>query len=400
MRSMLRRAEARMAEQELGMQRMVSQFEGALHTLQQLESQYDALAAEASSAEQLRAFRIQQLEAENEVLRATRSALQQERDSTADGLGQQLAEVHKQLAEAKQRYHRAMMDNADLTESLGSLKKEAQELRGRCQQLEQECQQAREVHSAVQAALDRERSTNGRTHALLETSKVQLDAVRRDLSAQQDEHAALREAAALLEARQSDSTHALEAAQAKLAAAEERARLLAEQVEQERELHAQLLSSREAEVEVRWARALQAADDERSQLQQTLDLANKQLHQAHRDIETLRLQIQHLRLIATAPSATESHLLHSGKVWGAPGGAAVTADDHGPLNGIAADLDASSRDVFADLPDCPAEPSSTCPRGPYHRQHVNNLAGTADGGRLRVARAASGLSALEVRNNV
>ena len=91
-------------------------------------------------------------------------------------------------------------------------------------------------------------------------------------------------------------------------AAEERAHLLADQLEEERQLHAQVLESREGELTARWERALEAAQGDRSTLQQALDLANRQLHAAHRDMETLRLQVQHLRLgspasMAAAPAA-------------------------------------------------------------------------------------------------
>lgn len=58
------------------------------------------------------------------------------------------------------------------------------------------------------------------------------------------------------------------------------------------------MESRELEVAARWERALEAAQGERATLQQALDLANRQLQAAHRDTETLRLQVQHLRLEA------------------------------------------------------------------------------------------------------
>ncbi len=57
------------------------QFEAALQTLQQLESQYSTLVAESAAAERSRGARIAQLEAEVDALRATSAALQGEQAS-------------------------------------------------------------------------------------------------------------------------------------------------------------------------------------------------------------------------------------------------------------------------------------------------------------------------------
>eukprot|EP00887_Chlorella_sp_A99_P007523 scaffold2.g7523.t1 len=396
-RSMLQRAEARVAEQELGMQRMVGQFESALQTLAQLEAQYDSLAADAGAAERVRTARIAELEAECECLRAARAAAQQERDGTAASLGVQLKESERAMAEAKQRYHRAMMDNADLTEALGKLKQEAQELRSKCQQLEAECHGLRDEQRQAAAAAEREGAAHAHTRGLLETTRLQLEAARReaaaaqetgrrDATAQQEEAAALRETVALLEAQCNDSTQALEAVHAKLAAADERAALLADQVEQERAMHSQLITAREAETEARWTRALQTAQDERAKLQQTLDLANRQLAQAHRDIETLRLQLQHLRLAQARPGASlDSHLLRT-----AGGGAGLGADEGGEAS-LGETGSETSRDVFADLPEYPstAQPSASAGSSSYRRLHLDSLAGRLDGYERAMERAAA-----------
>ena len=102
-------------------------------------------------------------------------------------------------------------------------------------------------------------------------------------------------------------------------AAEERAHLLADQLEEERQLHAQVLESREGELTARWERALEAAQGDRSTLQQALELANRQLHAAHRDMETLRLQVQHLRLGAPASTAAAPAAVAAGHNTAAAG---------------------------------------------------------------------------------
>lgn len=79
-------------------------------------------------------------------------------------------------------------------------------------------------------------------------------------------------------------------------AAEERAALLAVQIEQDGQLQEQLLAAREAELAARWERALEAAQAERATLQQALDLANRQLAAAHREMEGMRSKFSQLRL--------------------------------------------------------------------------------------------------------
>lgn len=297
-RSQLQRAEARIAEQELAMQRMVSQFEGALATLQQLEAQYDSLAADAGAADAMRMARITDLEREVEGLRVSRAALQEERDASVAQLAAALGEAEAEASEAKQQYHRAMMDAAELTEALSELRQEAGQQRGRAQAAEEAATDAREAAAAAQAALEREAAAHARATSLLDAARLHQDTARRDAQEQEQLAAQLREAAAVLEAERNDCAKAAEAAEAKVQAAGERAQLLADQLEQERQLHAQLMESRELEVAARWERALEAAQGERATLQQALDLANRQLQAAHRDTETLRLQVQHLRLEA------------------------------------------------------------------------------------------------------
>ena len=78
-----------------------------------------------------------------------------------------------------------------------------------------------------------------------------------------------------------------------LQGANERAQLLAEQLEEEQRRHAQLAGQgQEAEAGGDWRQELAAALEDRAALQQALEQANRQLAQAHRDLEALRLQLQ------------------------------------------------------------------------------------------------------------
>ena len=213
-RSQLQRAEARVAEQELAMQRMVAQFEGALATLQQLGAQYDGLAADAGAAERLRAARIAQLEEENEGLRVARAGVQQERDASVTGLSAALAEAERGASEAKQQYHRAMMDGAELSEALAGARQEAATARGRAQAAEEELAGLRGEAAAARGALERESAALAQ--GLLEASRLHQEAARRDAQEQERLAAAVREAAAVLEAERNDLAKAAEAAEAKV----------------------------------------------------------------------------------------------------------------------------------------------------------------------------------------
>ena len=351
------------------MQRMVGQFESALATLQQLEAQYDNLAADAEAAERLRLERITGLEAEAEALRSARTVLQAELDGATADLGSRLADSERALAEARQQYQRAMIDASELTEEVGRLRSEVADARAVAHTAKQEAATAREEHAQASAALEREMASHMHTQGLLVSARAALEAARRDLAAQQEEAGCLREAAALLEAQCNDSTRALEAAHVKLAAADKRGDLLAQQVEQERGLHEQLLAGREAELETRWVRALQGAQDERARLSAALEAANRQLATAHHDMETMRLQIAHLRLVPLPPSAIDDHLLTRSNgvpssLGCAPAGA-DGADDGGEsqeLQGDASIAETASQgspDVFADLPDYPPPPTAS-----------------------------------------
>lgn len=211
-RSQLARAEARVAEQELAMQRMVSQFEGALATLQQLEAQYDGLAADAGAADRLRAARIEELEHEAAGLRASRAALQAERDGAAAAA----AAAEAAASEAKQQYHRAMMDAAELTEALAGARAEAAAAASRAKVAEEELAGARAATAQTQAALEREVGAHARTQGLLEASRLHQDAAAHDAREQEALAAQLREAAAVLEAERNDCAKAAEAAEAKV----------------------------------------------------------------------------------------------------------------------------------------------------------------------------------------
>lgn len=211
-RSQLSRAEARVAEQELAMQRMVSQFEGALATLQQLEAQYDGLAADAGAADRLRAARIEELEREAAAQRAARAALQQECDS----LSASAAAAEAAAAEAKQQYHRAMMDAAELTEALAAARGEAAAAASRAGAAEEELAASRAAAQQAQAALEREVGCHARTQGLLEATRMQHEGARRDAQEQEALCAQLREAAAVLEAERNDCAKAAEAAEAKV----------------------------------------------------------------------------------------------------------------------------------------------------------------------------------------
>lgn len=217
-RSQLQRAEARIAEQELAMQRMVSQFEGALATLQQLEAQYDSLAADAGAADAMRMARITDLEREVEGLRVSRAALQEERDASVAQLAAALGEAEAEASEAKQQYHRAMMDAAELTEALSELRQEAGQQRGRAQAAEEAATDAREAAAAAQAALEREAAAHARATSLLDAARLHQDTARRDAQEQEQLAAQLREAAAVLEAERNDCAKAAEAAEAKVGA--------------------------------------------------------------------------------------------------------------------------------------------------------------------------------------
>jgi septation ring formation regulator EzrA len=191
-RSQLQRAEARVAEQELAMQRMVAQFEGALATLQQLGAQYDGLAADAGAAERLRAARIAELEQENEGLRVARAGVQQERDASVAELSAALAEADRGASEAKQQYHRAMMDGAELSEALAGARQEAAAARGRAQAAEEELAGLRGEAAAARGALERESGALARTQGLLEASRLHQEAARRDAQEQERLAAAVR----------------------------------------------------------------------------------------------------------------------------------------------------------------------------------------------------------------
>ncbi|GAB4823137.1 hypothetical protein N2152v2_010183 [Parachlorella kessleri] len=284
LRGQLQRAEARVAEQELAMQRMVTQFEAALQTLQQLESQYSTLVAESAAAERSRGARIAQLEAEVDALRATSAALQGEQASVVYNLTQQVQDRERQLAEAKQRYHRASLDNADLADTVTTVKQEIAEARDQAQHLEEELQSAK-----------------GRMY--LETAK-------RDGEFQAQEVARLKERVVLLEAQCSDAAQALEAARVKLKASDERLQLLGEQMEQERASHAHALAAQEEHLLLQADITLAAVQDEKAALQGALQQANRQLQQSYRDVETLRLQLDHLRL---APPPLTSSAAGSGE---------------------------------------------------------------------------------------
>lgn len=211
-RSQLARAEARVAEQELAMQRMVSQFEGALATLQQLEAQYDGLAADAGAADRLRAARIEELEQEASGLRASKAALQAERD----GATAAAAVAEAAASEAKQQYHRAMMDAAELTEALASSRAEAAAAASRAKVAEEELAAARAAAAQAQAALEREVGAHARTQGLLEAARLRQDAATHGAMEQEALAAQLREAAAVLEAERNDWAKAAEAAEAKV----------------------------------------------------------------------------------------------------------------------------------------------------------------------------------------
>lgn len=215
-RSALQRAEARVAEQELSMQRMVAQFEGALATLQQLEAQYDGLAVDAGAADRLRAARIAELEAEVEGLRASRAGLQQERDGAVARLEATAAAAEAEATQAKQQYHRAMMDAAELTEALSAARSEAHQQRQRAEAAEEAAAVARASAAAAQQAAERESSAHARTQGLLEAARLHHDAARRDGAEQEALAAQLREAAAVLEAERNDLAKAVEAAEAKV----------------------------------------------------------------------------------------------------------------------------------------------------------------------------------------
>lgn len=215
-RSSLQRAEARVAEQELAMQRMVAQFEGALATLQQLEAQYDGLAADAGAADRLRAARIAELEAEVEGLRASRAGLQQERDGAMARLEAAAAAAEAEATHAKQQYHRAMMDAAELTEALSAARSEAHQQRQRAEAAEEAAAVARASAAAAQQAAERESSSHARTQGLLEAARLHHEAARRDGAEQEALAAQLREAAAVLEAERNDLAKAAEAAEAKV----------------------------------------------------------------------------------------------------------------------------------------------------------------------------------------
>lgn len=215
-RSALQRAEARVAEQELAMQRMVAQFEAALATLQQLEAQYDGLAADAGAADRLRAARIAELEAEVEGLRASRAGLQQERDGAVARLEAAAAAAEAEASQAKQQYHRAMMDAAELTEALSAARSEAHQQRQRAEAAEEAAAVARASAAAAQQAAERESSAQARTQGLLEAARLHHEAARRDGAEQEALAAQLREAAAVLEAERNDLGKAAEAAEAKV----------------------------------------------------------------------------------------------------------------------------------------------------------------------------------------
>lgn len=113
--------------------------------------------------------------------------------------------------------------------------------------------------------------------------------------------------------------HAFRCLNLQLQAAEERAALLASQIEQEGQLRDQLLAAREAELAARWERALEAAQAERDTLQQALDLANRQLAAAHREMEGMRVQFSQLRLSSSAggrPGAGAQAAAHMGPGMG------------------------------------------------------------------------------------
>lgn len=143
-----------------------------------------------------------------------------------------------------------------------------------------------------------------------------------------------------------------------LQAAQERAALLAEQVEQEGRLRAQLLEAREAEVAARWERALEAAQGERAALQAALDAANRQLQAAHRDMGTLRLQVEHLRMGGAGsqpqqlPGSMQGSPVHETSYPQPPGSYAGNGD--GSVQETASP--AGSRDVFSDLHSPPRPP--------------------------------------------
>ncbi|KAL4858126.1 hypothetical protein ACK3TF_001623 [Chlorella vulgaris] len=387
-RSALQRAEARIAEQELSMQRMVSQFEGALATLQQLEAQYDGLAADASAADAMRTARIADLEREVQGLRASRAALAQERDASVRQLTAAMEQAEAAAAEAKQQYHRAMMDAAEVTEAMAEVRQEAAQQHSRVQAAEEAAAEARAVAAAAQASLEREAGAAARAGGLLEAAQLHQEAARREAQQQGELVAQLRQQTAALEAESGDRAKAAEAAEARALEAEQRAQLLADQLEEQRQLHTQLLAGREAEVAAKWERALEAAHGERSTLQQALDLANRQLQAAHRDTETLRLQVQHLRLGAgldsgppplavpatagdgtgnswhASPAGRAGSTHSSGRRRGADGlGSVLPGDGFGRAGGSGQRAEdeleqsmaetaspAGSRDVFSELP--------------------------------------------------
>lgn len=144
-----------------------------------------------------------------------------------------------------------------------------------------------------------------------------------------------------------------------LQAAEERATLAEEHQEHEGQLRAGAVEAREAELAMRWERALEAAQSERATLQQALDLANRQLAGAHRDMEALRAQVQQLRLGAPPPlqpPASPGYAGSSGssrrQAAAAVGPAAATAAA-GSVGGESVQETTSSpsasRDVFSEL---------------------------------------------------
>lgn len=120
---------------------------------------------------------------------------------------------------------------------------------------------------------------------------------------------------------------------------------------------------------------------ERATLQQALDLANRQLAAAHRDMETLRLQVQHLRLgggsapvsAAAGGAAPYAGSTHSdgGSGYGGrrlEGIAGSVGEEDGSVQETASL--AGSRDMFAELhePLHHQQPAATSPQRQQQQQ--------------------------------
>lgn len=365
LRFAVQRAEQRTAEAELSAQRAVSKFEAAVGTLRQLEEQYESLSKDAEAADKLRSDRILALETEIEGLRVAKASLAQERDEAMEIASQHAQQAFSEAREAISKHQRAELAAGDATASAAKARKQLEDVSARCSAAETEAAKWKEEALARQGDLERQRGAYSGAQAMLEGTKLALEAARREAEGLRIDVERHRTAAVEAETRASTALAGMEAARVQESVTIKEAKELADTViRQKREAEAAAVAMEEATAAA-VAKATRL-ESEVSNLQGQLDQAKSNQDELNKALEEAKTELAAAEKTAADAEAAATVALAAGQHQTARSAGAPAAVADTPLFA----LNSPDTDVFSRVPDAELTSDTSAAQKSYREDEL------------------------------